>query len=231
MGAFLAGVRFNGWTVGARLFLINGLLALALVFGGIIAWRALSAQSLAMSSLALISKGARYHQDAQTQISDLRGDLNSALAGRARTDTERSDLLASMDDNSKDLRRDLLTLAKLELPPDLMDTEARVQTLADVYLSNAGAVGRLALNDLASATKEVAQFDASNSALNDAMDAQTSAFTTHIVKASSDAESAERDAKRWLVMAGVLINIVVGVLVVLLSRSIRGSLKSGRDVA
>src|SRR5258706_4588442 len=102
MGTFPAGVRFNGWTVGARLFVINGLLAVALVLGGIIAWRALSAQSRAMSGLVLISKGARYHQDAETQLADLRASINAALGGQAHTESARKDLLASMDDRSKD---------------------------------------------------------------------------------------------------------------------------------
>ena len=231
MGTFFASVRFNGWTVGARLLVINGLLVIALVFGGIIAWRALSAQSRAMSGLALISKGARYHQDAETQLADLRAAINAALGGQAHTDSERKDLVASMDEYSKDLHRDLLTLAKLELPPDLMDTETRVQTLVDAYLSNAGEIGRLATRNPTLAAALLPQFDVSVSALNDAMDAQTEAFTTHIVKANDDASAAEAEAKRWLVMAGVLINIIVGALVVLLSRSIRRSLQSVRDVA
>jgi hypothetical protein len=111
MRAILAGARFIGWTVGARLLVINGLLAVALVFGGIIAWRALTAQSNAMSGLALISKGARYHQDAETQLADLRAAINAARGGQAETEAQRSDLLASMDQYAKDLRRDLLTLA------------------------------------------------------------------------------------------------------------------------
>jgi len=231
MGTFFAGVRFNGWTVGARLFVINGLLAVALVFGGIIAWRALNAQSRAMSSLVLISKGARYHQDAATQLADLRASINAALGGQAHTEADRKDLLTSMDENSKELQRDLLTLAKLELPPDLVDTETRVQTLADAYLSNAGQIGRLAARNPTLATALLPQFDVSASALNDAMDAQTEAFTSHIVRANSDAATAERDAKSLLVLAGVLMNIVVGALVLLLSRSIRRSLQSVRDVA
>src|SRR5882672_1187010 len=231
MRTFFATVRFNGWSVGARLLVINGLLAVALVFGGIIAWRALSAQSRAMSGLALISKAARYHQDAETQLADLRAAINAALGGQAHTESDRKDLLTSMDGYSKDLHRDLLTLAKLDLPPDLVDTETRVQTLTDAYLSNAGQIGRLAARNPTLATALLPQFDVSASGLNDAMDAQTEAFTTHIVQASSDAATAERDAKRWLVLAGVLINIIVGILVVLLSRSIRRSLRSVRDVA
>ena len=231
MRAILAGARFIGWTVGARLLVINGLLAVALVFGGIIAWRALTAQSNAMSGLALISKAARYHQDAETQLADLRAAINAARGGQAETEAQRSDLLASMDQYAKDLRRDLLTLAKLDLPPDLMDTETRVQTLADAYLGGAGEIGRLAVREPAAAAALVSRFNSSASALDDAMEAQTEAFTSHIVQANSDAATAERDAKRWLVLAGVLMNIIVGILVLLLSRSIRRSLRSVRDVA
>src|SRR5882672_9201476 len=103
MRAILDGARFIGWTFGARLLVINGLLAVALVFGGIIAWRALTAQSNAMSGLALISKAARYHQDAETQLADLRAAINAARGGQAHSESERKDLLDSMNERSKDL--------------------------------------------------------------------------------------------------------------------------------
>src|SRR5882672_11273214 len=152
MGGFVQAIRLQGWSVGARLLLINGLLAVALVFVGAIAWRALSAQNRAMSELALISKAARYHQDAATLQAELRADVNSALAGRAATDEERTALLDSLDENSKDLRRDLLTLEKLDLPADLVDTEAKVQTLADLYLVRAIELGRFAVREPGAAT-------------------------------------------------------------------------------
>ena len=231
MGGFVQAVRLQGWSVGARLLLINGLLAVALVFVGTIAWRALTAQSRAMAELALISKAARYHQDAQTLQADLRADVNAALAGRARSDAERSELLDSLDENSKELRRDLLTLEKLDLPADLVDTEAKVQTLADLYLVRATELGRMAVRDPAAATALVTQFNDSLAALGEAIEKQTMAFSAHIVKANDDAAAAEANAKKWLITAGILTNLVVGLLVEWLSRSIRRSLRSVRDVA
>ena len=231
MGGFVRAFRLQGWSVGARLLLINGLLAVALVFVGTIAWRALTAQSRAMAELALISKAARYHQDAQTLQADLRADVNAALAGRARSDDERSELLDSLDENSKELRRDLLTLERLDLPADLVDTEAKVQTLADLYLARATELGRMAVRDPAAATALVPQFNVSLAALGEAIEKQTMAFSTHIVKANDDAAAAEVAAKKWLITAGILTNLVVGLLVEWLSRSIRRSLRSVRDVA
>ena len=231
MGGFVRAFRLQGWSVGARLLLINGLLAVALVFVGTIAWRALTAQSRAMAELALISKAARYHQDAQTLQADLRADVNAALAGRARSDDERSELLDSLDENSKELRRDLLTLERLDLPADLVDTEAKVQTLADLYLARATELGRMAVRDPAAATALVPQFNVSLAALGEAIEKQTMAFSTHIVKANDDAAAAEAAAKKWLITAGILTNLVVGLLVEWLSRSIRRSLRSVRDVA
>jgi len=82
-------LRLPGWSVGARLLLINGLLIVALVGVTVIAWRALSAQSRAMEELALISKAARYHQDADTVHANLRADVNAALASSTLSADER----------------------------------------------------------------------------------------------------------------------------------------------
>ncbi len=231
MRGFVQAIWLQGWSVGARLLVINGLLAAALVYVGAIAWQTLSAQNRAMSELALISKGARYHQDAATLQAELRADVTSALAGRAATDEQRSMLLDSLDENSKQLRLDLLTLEKLELPADLVDTEAKVQTLADLYLVRAAELGRLAVRDPAAAAQLVAQFNDSLAALNQAMDKQTMAFSAHIVQANDDALAAEVNAKKEMLTAFILANLVVGMLVQWLSRSIRSSLRGVRDVA
>ena len=231
MGGFVQAVRLQRWSVGARLLLINGLLAVALLFVGTIAWRALSAQNRAMSELALISKAARFHQDAGTLQADLRADVNAALAGRVRSDQERSELLDSLDENSKELRRDLLTLEKLDLPADLVDTEAKVQTLVDLYLVRATELGRMAVRDPTAAELLVPQFNDSLAALDAAMQQQTMALSAHIVQANDDAAAAEADAKKWLITTGILTNLVVGLLVGWLTRSIRRSLRAVRDVA
>src|SRR5713226_3991844 len=119
-------LRLPRWSVGARLLLINGLLMAALVVVTVIAWRALSAQSRAMTELALISKAARYHQDADTVHASLRADVNAALVSGTLSTDERSTVADSLAENAKDFRRDLLALEHFELAPDLVETETKV---------------------------------------------------------------------------------------------------------
>ncbi|HYL70366.1 MAG TPA: HAMP domain-containing protein, partial [Candidatus Dormibacteraeota bacterium] len=219
------------WSVGTRLLLINVLLMAALVVVSTIAWRALTAQSQAMSELALISKAARYHQDADTLHANLRADVNAALASGSLSADERSAVADSLTDNAKDFRRDLTALEHFDLADDLVDTETKVRTLADAFLAKAMETGPVALRDPKSAEPLMAGFRAAGDALDAAMLKQTAAFTSHITQATNDAATAEANAKRWLVTAGILTSFVVAMLVALLSRTIRNSLRRVRDVA
>ena len=231
MTQVLNALRLPRWSVGTRLLLINGLLMAALVVVTVIAWRALTAQSQAMADLALISKAARYHQDADTIHASLRADVNAALASATLSADERSNVAAALADNAKDFRRDLLALEHFELAPDLVETETKVRTLADAFLAQAMATGPLALRDAKAAVALMPAFREAGDALDGAMLRQTAAFTSHITQANDDAASAEATAKRLLITAAALTSIVGAMLVAWLSRSIRSSLRRVRDVA
>ena len=224
-------LRLPGWSVGARLLLINGLLMVALLVVTVIAWRALSAQSRAMAELALISKAARYHQDADTIHANLRADVNAALVSGTLSADERSTVADSLAENAKDFRRDLLALEHFELAPDLVETETKVRTLADTFLARAMDIGPLALRDSKAAQALLPELRAAGDALDAGMLRQTAAFTEHITQATNDATRAEANAKRWLIAAGILTSVAVAMLVAWLSRSIRYSLRRVRDVA
>ncbi len=231
MTKVLNSLRLPGWSVGARLLLIKGLLLVALLIVTVIAWRALSAQSRAMADLALISKAARYHQDADTVHANLRADVNGALVSGTLSADERSGVADALAENARDLRTDLLALEHFELPPDLVETETKVRTLADAFLARAMETGPLALRDAKAAGALLPALREAGDALDAGMLRQTAAFTVHITQATDDAARAEASAKRWLLMAGVLTSIVVAMLVAWLSRSIRQSLRRVRDVA
>src|SRR5204862_4052447 len=141
MSTVLNALRLPRWSVGARLLLINGLLMAALVVVTVIAWRALDDQSRAMTELALISKAARYHQDADTVHANLRADVNAALASGTLSADERSGIAASVAENAKDLRRELLTLEHFHLAADLGESETKVRTVADTFLARAMETG------------------------------------------------------------------------------------------
>ena len=224
-------LRLPRWSVGGRLLLINGLLMVALVVVTVIAWRALSAQTRAMADLALISKAARYHQDADTVHANLRADVSAALVGGTLSADERSSVADSLAENAKQLRSDLLALEHFDLAPDLVETETRVRTLADAFLAKAMEAGPLALRDAKAAEALLPALRDAGDALDAGMLRQTAAFTGHITQATTDAATAEANAKSWLITAGVVTSIVVALLVTLLSRSIRQSLRRVRDVA
>jgi len=223
-------LRLPGWSVGARLLLINGLLMVALVVVTVIAWRALSAQSRAMAELALISKAARYHQDADTVHANLRADVSAALASAALSADERAAIAASLADNARVFRQDLMTLENINVTSDVVETETKVHVLADIFLASAMEAGPLALRDAKAAEALLPAFREAGDALDAGMLRQTAALTSHIAQATSDAASAEANAKRWLIIAGLVTCVVVAALVAWLSRSIRQSVRKVRDV-
>jgi diguanylate cyclase (GGDEF)-like protein len=224
-------LRLRGWSLGAKLLLINALLIVALFVVTSIAWSALSSQSRAMTQLALVSKAARYHQDADTIRANLRADVNAALDARNLSAEERERVAAALADNAKDLRRDLSTLERFDLGPAMFEAETQVARMAEAFLSKTVEIGQLAMRDPAAAQGLLPQYRDAGDALDAAMLKQTAAFTALITRASDDATQAEANAKLWLVVAGILTNIAVGMLVAWVSASIRRSLKSVVAVA
>ena len=224
-------VKLKGLSIGGRLLLINGLLQVALVIVSVIAWTALNAQSQSMSDLSRISKAARYHQDADMLHASLRADVSRALAGAQLSADEQGDLEKSFDETVDDLRKDLQTLDRIELTPELTESEQKVRRLAEAFLSKALETGRLALRDPAAARALLPAFDASIAALRQSIDAQTALFSQRIVAANSDAADAAATAKRWILSAFIVTTLTVGFLVALVSSSIRSSVRRVRDVA
>ena len=224
-------VNLKGLSVGGRLLLINGLLQLALCIVTGIAWSALNTQSQAMNGLVLISKAARYHQDADMLHASLRADVNRALAGAQLSADAQDELAKSLDENAQDLRKDLQTLERIELSPELAESEQKVRRVAEAFLSKALDTGRVALKDAKAAQLLLPAFDESINALRQSMDAQTVLFSQRIVAANSDATDAAATAKRWILSAFIVTTLVVGCLVAFVSASIRRSVRRVRDVA
>ena len=224
-------VRLKGLSIGGRLLLINLLLQVALVIVSVIAWNALNAQSQSMNDLALISKAARYHQDADMLHASLRADVNRALAGAQLSEAEQADLEKSFDETVLDLRRDLQTLDRIDLTPELTESEQKVRRLAEAFLSKAVDTGRLALRDPKAARALLPAFEESIDALHQSMDAQTVLFSQRIVAANSDAAEAAATAKHRILSAFIVTTLTIGFLVALVSSSIRSSVRRVRDVA
>jgi len=151
--------------IGARALLcINVLLLVAQLTVGAIAWRAIDVQNRAMSELSLISKAARYHQDADTLSANIRADVYAATARAAQDSAD-----IGLDDDARaehvsDLRRDLRTLAKFDLPADLSESLGKVESVADDFVARAGDAVR-AVGAPLSAKSSIAAFIKASDAL------------------------------------------------------------------
>lgn len=221
----------RGWSVGAKLLVINAMVVAALAVVTSIAWSALSSQSRAMSQLALVSKAARYHQEADTIRANLRADVNAALDARNLASDERERVVATLAENARDLRSDLSTLERFDLGPAMLEAESHVARMADTFLTRTIETGQLAIHDPAAAQALLPQYHEAGDALDAAMLQQTAAFTALITKAGADAAQAEANAKLWLVVAGVMTCLAVAAFVAWMSSSIRRSLKAVVAVA
>ena len=139
---------------------------------------------------------------APRSIADYLEQLHACLEGQdpaliqdAAYDAEeylRAELAANKDKSEADVLELIASTygAPDEVAAAYLDTEAKVQTLADLYLVRATELGRMAVRDPAAATALVTQFNDSLAALGEAIEKQTMAFSAHIVKANDDAAAA-----------------------------------------
>jgi diguanylate cyclase (GGDEF)-like protein len=218
------------FSVGGRLLLINALLLVALTLVAFMSWRSNDAQRNAMTDLALISRAARYHQDADTQNANLRADVSAAL-GSASFPALSHAVLGSLVEDSDALQRDIRSLDRLELPPDLAESFGRVRELTDAYRTQANETTKAIINNANSGVALVPPFNAAFEALQQAMLQQTGVLARRIIAADEAANAASQEAKRWLLTTTILTGLTVCGLVAVLSSSIRRSLRRVRDVA
>ena len=218
-------------SVRSRLLAINVLLLLALAIVCAIAWHSVDVQESAMSELELISKAARYHQDADAIRANIRADVFAALAGAAQVLGEGTETYSSLTEHVAELHNDLRTLEQIRLPDDLADSLKNVETMADAFISRANDMAIALSDDPRSGTSRLPSFIAASNSLGEAMDQQTQVLALRIVEANELAESAAATAKLWLLAASLVTTLLVASLVAIVSASIRQSLQRVRDVA
>lgn len=217
--------------VWARLVAINALLILTLALVNAVAWRAIEARQRAANQLALISHAQRLHQDADMMHDSLRANVSAALLAADVTFISRNQILADLLSDGRQLRQNLVELARLELPPDLHDKIAAVRPRAESYVSTATHLGQLALEDRPAALARMSAFHADFHTMLNAMHEVTDAIGARTVAAEQESAMSAARAKKWILIGGVLCALLMGLLVHALSRSIRRSLQRVRDVA
>ena len=218
-------------TVGQRLLLINGLMIVALALISAISWHALDAERQAATTLGLVSKAARYHQDIASKNAELRADVSTALAGAAAQGYSKEGLLATLSEDIADAQRDLDELDRLDLAPELEDSFHEVRRLEQPYLVAAHDSVRAIMEAPHVASATFTGFSANADTLSAAMTRQTAVLARHIVAANGQSDASTHAAKAWLAGTALATSAVLCTLVLLLSASIRRSLRRLGEVA
>jgi len=231
VGRWLRSLSWPRLTVGQRLMLINGLMIVALASISAISWRALDAERTAATTLGSVSKAARYHQDIAAKNSELRADVSAALAGVAAPGWSKDALLATLEDDISGALRDVGDLDHMALAPDLADSFRQLRRLEQVYLVSAHDTVRSIVESPHAAGTAFTAFSASGDALGTAMDRQTAVLAHHIISANEQADAAAQAAKAWLAGTALATSAALCTLVLLLSASIRRSLRRVGEVA
>lgn len=231
MAKRLLKMPFTAMSVRARLLAINIILLLAQATFCAIAWHAVDVQDSALGELELISKAARYHQDADAIRANIRADVYALMAGTKQVLGEATESASSLSEHVFELHKDLRTLQQIRLPDDLADSLKNVETMADSFIGHANAMVIAFTDDPESSGGRLARFIAASNSLGDAMDQQTQVLALRIIDANMLADSAASTAKLWLLAASILTTLLVASLVAIVSASIRRSIQRVRDVA
>lgn len=210
--------------------LINVLLLVAQCSVCAIAWHAVDVQARGMSELALVSKAARYHQDADAISANLRADVNAALASTVFGSLDAAAVTDSLQEHVVDLRKDLRTLEQIDLPPELLESLNKVESVAYDFVAHAVEAVNAAQQDRTAAGPQLAKFMSASDALAAAMEQQTAVLAARIVTANELAAHAGAEAKLWLIVSAAVTTLLVSSLVALVGFSIRRSLQKVRDV-
>jgi diguanylate cyclase (GGDEF)-like protein len=231
LGRRLRSLSWPRPSVGQRLMLINGLMLLALAVISAISWHALDAERGAVTMLSQVSKAARYHQDIAAKNAELRADVSAALAGNAGPAGKRDAVLATFTDDTAEVLRDVSELDRMDLAPELADSFRSVARLEQLYLVSAHDSVRDIMDSPQLAATAFAAFTANADTLSAAMDRQTAVLAHEIVAANEQADRTTHAAKAWLAGTAITTSAALCTLVMLLSASIRRSLRRVGQVA
>lgn len=218
-------------SVRACLALIQALLLTALTAVGVSAWFAINDATRMAQELALVSRGQRFHQQSDTMHDALRADVSAALLVAADRPDDGEIVLASVRDNARSLTAAIDALQKLPLPADLAQSVADARPRAAAYIARATAITAIAVRNHERGLLLKGKFDEAFEELRQLNDATTALFAQATARAEQQATQAAFGAQRWIIAAAVGVAILTCLLVELVGRSLRRSLRLVRDAA
>ena len=218
-------------SIGSRLFFIVALTMTALALVSVLAFRALSDATRTTEELSHASRAQYFQQDADMYHDGLRAYVYAAALAGDYSGVDAQTVLTDLATDSATFRADLEMLVELASSPQVKQSVSRTRPLAEAYIAKANEIALLTQRDRPAALARLAELDRSFVELRDVMDQQTMLIEDEIADADRESFAAGRRAKEQIVLAAIGTSLAVAVIVGLLVRSIRRSLRSVRDTA
>ena len=223
--------NWQRFSIGSRLLVIVGLNMGAVALVSVLAFRALSRDSISTSQLSQASRAQHFQQDADMFHDALRASVYAAALAGDYKGIDAKEVLTDLATDSQTFRTDFEKLAQLASSAAVKGSVARTRPLAEAYIEKANDIAILTVSDRSSALAHLAEFEQSFRNLRDVMDQQTKLIEAEIQSADSEALAAGTLAKQQILLAAITTALAVAGVVGLLVRSIRRSLRGVRDTA
>lgn len=224
-------LRLLGFSIRARLALIQILLLLALITISVIAWHALNDERRSGQVLAMLNRAQRYHLDVDVMHDALRADVNEALRVSGGDAQAAGAVLASLHENTRQFEADLEALQRLDVPADLKLHLAAIYPHARAYITLANRLVTTAVRDHQQGLAIEPSFNAAFDDLLKLNDAMTALLEEHTQAAEREALQEASTGKLWITIAGVVTALAAWGFVALIAGSVRQSLRQVCDAA
>jgi nitrate/nitrite-specific signal transduction histidine kinase len=214
----------------AKLTAINVLLAASLLAIVAVAWRHLPSGEEAQS-VAQLGRAQRATQNADMLHDALRSDVLAAMLSAGQPSSEGESIRRTVHEDAEEFRTELAMLEGMDLGPAIKQHLATSRSAGAGYVEIAEELVHATLNDPRQVVAQKQAFDAAFESTKQALAAQTAFIAAQLDAANARARQATQDARRWLLVATILVVCGGWMGVVLVARSIRRSLMGISEVA
>lgn len=195
-----------------------------------VALHVLAKVEVTAEELSVLREAQRRTQQADMVHDALRNAVLNLLIDADEGETQSAKLL-DVHNEGDALTGELLILDTMTLPSEAKETIAATKAVSVAYVGQGERIAWLFAVNRAGALAEVADFNRAFEKTKTALGRQTEELALLSDAAARTRDRAGEDAKRGIVITGVLASLIGVALAVLIVRSIRASLERVRDVA
>ncbi len=224
-------LRLLGFSIRARLGLIQILLLLALLTISVVASRAIDEERRSGQELAMLNAVQRLHLDGDMMLDALRADVEQALRLTEDEAQAAGTVLADLHEDTREYEADLEALQKVAMPASLQRGFAAIHLRASHYIALVNRLVTTAVSDHKQALTLEPPFSAAFDDLLKLNDEMTTRLSTQSQAAEGEALQEASTGKVWITVAGLVTALLAWGFVALIAGSVRHSLRQVCDAA